>query len=74
MAKAVMGPLRILLSAALNISDVNPALNPNLDQVQVSVKNMENGAKSNWKKTPGAAEFIIYRDNNEVGRTSETFY
>ena len=57
-----------------NISDVNPALNPDLDQVQVSVKNMENGAKSNWKKTPNAVEFIIYRDNNEVGRTSETFY
>ena len=57
-----------------NISDVNPALNPDLDQVQVSVKNMENGAKCSWKKTPGAVEFVIYRDNNEVGRTSETFY
>jgi hypothetical protein len=30
-----------------NISDVNPTLNPNLDQVQVSVKNMENGANCN---------------------------
>ena len=57
-----------------NISDVNPTLNPNLDQVQVSVKNMENGANCNWKKTPNAVEFIIYRDNNEVGRTSEAFY
>ena len=55
-------------------SDVNPALNPNPDQVQVSIKYTENGSELNWRKTPSAVEFIIYRDNNEVGRASETFY
>ncbi len=67
------GTENISISGA-NPSAVNPALNPNPDQVQVSIKYTENGSELNWRKTPSAVEFIIYRDNNEVGRASETFY
>jgi len=67
------GTENISISGA-NPPAVNPALNPNPEQAQVSIKYTENGSELNWRKTPGATEFIIYRDNNEVGRASETFY
>ena len=67
------GMEKVSISGA-NISDINPSLNPNPDQVQVSVKPTEKGSELNWRKTPGSVEFVIYRDNNEVKRVTETVY
>ncbi len=56
------------------ISDFNPALNPNPDQVQIKMEAAGNGASLNWQAISGAKEYLVYRDNNEVATVSETFY
>ena len=56
------------------ISDLKPALNPSPDQVQIKMEPAGNGASLNWQSVPQAAEYIIYRDNNEIGTVKETFF
>ena len=56
------------------VEDLQPALNPNPDQVQLKIEAAGNGASLNWQMIPGAVEYIIYRDNNEISTVRETFY
>ena len=56
------------------ISDLQPKLNPNPDQVQIRTEAAGNGASLNWQAIPGSSEYIVYRDNDEIGTVRETFY
>jgi len=66
-------------SATLNINvgsddleSMEPALTLSEDQPQVQISSEVGGAKLNWDLTPGAVEYIIYRNNDEIGRVTET--
>ena len=56
------------------ISDLQPKLNPNLDQVQIKTEAAGNGASLNWQAISGSLEYIVYRDNKDIGTVRETFY
>ncbi|MFL2983422.1 MAG: caspase family protein [Candidatus Neomarinimicrobiota bacterium] len=53
---------------------LEPKLNINRDQVQIKIEPAGNGASLNWQSIPNASEYIVYRDNNEIGTVTETFY
>ena len=57
-----------------NLTDLKPALNPATDQVQIKMEAAGNGASLNWQSVAQAADYIVYRDNNEIGTVRETFY
>ena len=57
-----------------DISDLEPTLNPNPDQVQLTIKTTPTGASINWKTAPDVKEFIIYRDNKEISTVSKTSF
>jgi len=57
-----------------NIADLKPIIFSLDDQPQVKVKSGVGIVELNWRKTPGAVGFIVYRDNNEVGQVNETIY
>ena len=57
-----------------NIADLKPIIISLDDQPQVKVKPGVGIVELNWRKTPGAVGFIVYRDNNEVGQVNETIY
>ncbi|MFL3014450.1 MAG: SpaA isopeptide-forming pilin-related protein, partial [Candidatus Neomarinimicrobiota bacterium] len=57
-----------------NISELQPKLNPNPDQVQIRTEAAGNGASLNWQAIPGSSEYIVYRNNDEIGTVRETFY
>ena len=42
------------------ISDLQPKLNPNPDQVQIRTEAAGNGASLNWQAIPGSSEYIVY--------------
>ena len=57
-----------------NLTDLKPALNPATDQVQIKMEAAGNGASLNWQSVAQAADYIVYRDNNEISTVRETFY
>ena len=63
----------ITISGA-KITDLEPQLRSNPDQVQVKMEAAGNGASLNWQTLSGSTEYIVYRDNKEVGTVRETFY
>jgi fibronectin type 3 domain-containing protein len=57
-----------------NLNDLSPTLQSLDDQPQIKLKPIVGGVEINWRKTVGAVEFIIYRNNEEVGTVAETIY
>ena len=56
------------------ISDLQPKLNLSPDQVQIKTEAAGNGASLNWQAISGSTEYIVYRDNKDIGTVRETFY
>ncbi len=57
-----------------NKNNFNPSLNPNPDQVQLTIKPDANGASLSWKSISGASNYIIYRDNQEITTVTGSSY
>ncbi len=55
-------------------TNLEPKLGLNLDQVQIKIEAAGNGASLNWQSVTDASEYIVYRDNNEIGTVNETFF
>ena len=57
-----------------NVSDLELQLSIVSDQPQLSVKSTGEGAEINWRQLSDILEYVIYRDNNEIDRVTNTKY
>lgn len=55
-----------------DLEDMEPVLNLAEDQPQIQITPEVGHAKLNWGLTPGAVEYVVYRNTDEVGRVTET--
>jgi fibronectin type 3 domain-containing protein len=67
------GSENITISGANKIG-FEPQLSSSDDQPQINLKYKVESVEINWRKTVGAVEYIIYRDNDEVGKVAETIF
>jgi hypothetical protein len=57
-----------------NVSNLELQLSVVPDQPQLSVKSTGEGAEINWRQLSNILEYVIYRDNNEIDRVTNTKY
>ena len=57
-----------------NVSGLELQLSIVPDQPQLSVKSTGEGAEINWRQLSDILEYVIYRDNNEIDRVTNTKY